>query len=302
MDIYTLLGAFWAEHERAHFSKSAIVLYFRLLYEANRSFWQGPLVLSWEYLGRVLGFSPATLGRAISDLKSRGLIVYERKGKHSIFWFPDHFNNRSEKEDHFNYCSGNDSNLTDHFNNCSGNDSENDSEKCSENCSENRSKYIKTIRQEDYKTVRQEDKEKNINSKSPYGDLRTDVRELPLPEMVPSWYVSLNEYQKEIIDLWQTLIGPWEEEWLKDLDNVLKVCYPAQVKQAIQAMALTRPTVLMNRGFPYLVTPLINGAFGRKRSKKAQSKKKTWADEALKGVREWLKQKGEGINGEDTLW
>ena len=196
MDIYTLLGAFWAEHERAYFSESAIVLYFRLLYEANRSFWQGPLALSWEYPGR-----------AISDLKSRGLIIYERKGKHSIFWFPNHFNNQSEKEDHFNNCSRNDSNLTDHFNNCSGKDSE----KCSEN------KYIKTIRQEDYKTIGQEDKEKNINNKSPYGDLRIDVRELSLPEMVPSWYVSLDENQKEIIDLWQTLIGPWEEEWLKKM-------------------------------------------------------------------------------------
>jgi len=276
MDIFRLVGTFWQEHERAHFSHSAVALYFRLLHEANRRFWCGPLLLSWRYLQDVLGMSSATLGRAISDLKSRGMITYERKGKRASFWFPDCFNN--ESKNHFNYESNQD--------HCFNYESPDESKSESKHESNGESIYKK---QEDYKTVRQEDRKKikNTNCKSPNGDLRTAVRE-PLPEIVPSWYTVLNEYKKEIIDLWQTLIGPWQEDWLEDLDTALQVCYPAQVKQAIQAMALTRPHILQSNGFPYLVTPLLKGAFGRKRPRKAQKQEK-WSNRALKGVKEWLK-------------
>ncbi|RLI43573.1 Crp/Fnr family transcriptional regulator, partial [Candidatus Bathyarchaeota archaeon] len=38
MDIYTLVGNFWAEDQRAHLSASATRLYFFLLHEANRKY------------------------------------------------------------------------------------------------------------------------------------------------------------------------------------------------------------------------------------------------------------------------
>jgi DNA-binding transcriptional ArsR family regulator len=131
MNYFELAGKFWEEHERARFNCGATMLYFRLLHEANRKFWHGPLTLSWSYLGRVLGMSPSTLGRAISDLKSRGMITYERRGRRAEFWFPDHYQNRSERIDHFK------------------NRSENGSVNGSERGSEYKKK--KTIRQEDIK-------------------------------------------------------------------------------------------------------------------------------------------------------
>ena len=90
---FYLLGRFWEEHDRAPLRCGATALYFRLLHEANRSFWKGPLSLSWAYLERVLGVGPNTLGRAISDLKSRGLITYKRGKRRSEFWFPNHYQN-----------------------------------------------------------------------------------------------------------------------------------------------------------------------------------------------------------------
>lgn len=89
MNIWDLVGQFWEEHKRAHFSPYAGLLYFFLIEEANRAYWKGPLSLSWNFLQQSLGCSRDTLGRAISDLKSRKLIDYDaRKNKQSKFWFP----------------------------------------------------------------------------------------------------------------------------------------------------------------------------------------------------------------------
>jgi len=90
MKMWDLSGRFWEEHRRAHFSPYAGLLYFLLVEEANRAYWRGPMTLSWDFLQQHLGCSRDTLGRAISDLKSRGLITYDaRKNKQSQFWFPD---------------------------------------------------------------------------------------------------------------------------------------------------------------------------------------------------------------------
>lgn len=88
MNIFELVGRFWAEDERAHFSANATRLYFYLVNEANKKFWQGPLFLSWNYLQEVLGIQRDTLSRAISDLKSRGLITYRKQKRKATFWFP----------------------------------------------------------------------------------------------------------------------------------------------------------------------------------------------------------------------
>ncbi len=91
--IWNLVGGFWAEDQRAHFSPAATRLFFYLVYEANKRYWKGPLHLSWNHLRDALGIkSKKQLASAISDLRSRGVITYraeKRKGK-TCFWFPKH--------------------------------------------------------------------------------------------------------------------------------------------------------------------------------------------------------------------
>ena len=104
MKMWDLVGRFWEEQKRAHFSPYAGLLYFFLIEEANRAYWRGPLSLSWNFLQQSLGCSRDTLGRAISDLKSRELITYDaRKNKQSQFWFPEtnKFDNQTENSNKF---------------------------------------------------------------------------------------------------------------------------------------------------------------------------------------------------------
>ena len=309
MDIYKLLGTLWGEHERARLNKSAIILYFRLIYEANKSFWKGPIVISWEYLGRVLGFSPETLGRAISDLKSRGLITYERKGKHSAFWFPQlYFDSRSErmsenevkkdefqvensgeigeksrkKVNHFDSRSENSSKNINHFDNRSRNSSENRSEDRSENRSENSSDNNNInnniLIQENKKIVNKES-----NREFPNGNSATKVANEP-----PKWYLQLDEKKKDIVDTWRTLIGPFDPKWLPLVSQVLRECYPAQIKNAIVTLAKTKAEVMQEQGFEYVVEPLLKGVFG----KRTKRKKKTTAGFASKltGLKQFLEE------------
>lgn len=263
MDIYKLLGTFWEEHERASISKSATGLYFRLLYEANKNFWKGPIVLSWAYLGRVLGLSPETLGRAISDLKSRGLITYERSGKHAAFWFPDHFDNRSEDSHHFDNRSGN------------------RSENRSENRSGNRSEIISNI----YNTRIQE--YSNTNTKDSESSTKQELSATTVAQPLPPWYLSLDERKKDIIDTWQAIVGPFKMEWLPLVDKVLGVCYPAQVKNCIVTLARTKAEVMQEQGFLYVVDPLLHGVFGKR---SANRKKQTDFRKKLSGLQQFLEE------------
>jgi hypothetical protein len=266
MDIYKLLGTLWGEHERAHLNKSAIVLYFRLIYEANKSFWKGPLTLSWEYLGRVLGFSPETLGRAISDLKSRGLITYERKGRHSAFWFPQlDFDNRSE----------NSSEKNNYFDNRSRNRSE--------NRSENRSDYIYNNNNNINNNILIQEDNKKSNIEFPNGNSATPVADNP-----PKWYLNLDERKKAIVDTWRTLIGPFDPKWLPLVTETLRECYPAQIKNAIVTLAKTKADIMAEQGFEYVVEPLLKGVFG-KRSKK-KKKTPTGFASKLSGLKQFLEE------------
>lgn len=272
MDVFKLLGTLWREHERAHLNKSSIILYFRLVYEANQSFWKGPLVISWEYLGRVLGLSPETLGRAISDLKSRGLITYERKGRHSYFWFPDHFDNRS----------GNQSEDNNHFDNRSGNRSGNRSENRSENRSDLKGiKVINTIRHENVKT-------KNKDIRSPYGDLATPVAESSSRLDNPTKSDSngkLSKVEQDVISTWETIVGPFDHTWIPLLRRALRACYPSQIKNAIVVLAKSKLEVIQEQGFEYVLEPLEKGAFGKRGNKKKMPKK---FETKLAGLKEFL--------------
>jgi hypothetical protein len=73
-----------------------------------------------------------------------------------------------------------------------------------------------------------------------------------------------SKYELDVIQTWETLIGPFDDSWLPTLGEVLKKCYPSQVKSAILAMAKSRPEVMKEVGFNYIAQPLIGGMFGKR--------------------------------------
>jgi len=296
MNYCELAGNFWLEHERAPFNHSAVALYFRLLHEANERLWKGPLKLSWSYLQGVLGLSRGTLARAISDLKSRGLITYQKDGKRGVFWFnfetnnTDRFKIRTEdrtkdRTDHptSHPTTHQSENVTTSALNPNGVDS---SPHSLETSHDKKEKKEKDQKKEEKEISQEKNQEQENHSDTPNGVSRTEC------EIVPSWKLKLNGYEKQIIELWETLVGPWEQDWLDELASVLKVCYPAQVKQAITAMSISQPHALINRGFPYLVPPLLRGAFGHKIKNK--KKQQNWAEKNLVGLRKFLQKEGSG--------
>ncbi|RLL85214.1 GntR family transcriptional regulator [Petrotoga sp. Shatin.DS.tank11.9.2.9.3] len=81
MNVFSLLNVFFRENEREKVSSSATKLYFFLIYEANKSYWEGPLMFSERKLSSLLSFSKNTVSKSLSELEDRGLITcYPRKG------------------------------------------------------------------------------------------------------------------------------------------------------------------------------------------------------------------------------
>jgi DNA-binding transcriptional MocR family regulator len=110
VNVFSLLNHFFREDEREKVSSSATKLYFFLIYEANKSYWEGPLMFSERKLSSLLSFSKNTVSKSLSELEDRGLIMcYPRKGNgltaneedgltanvegkgafSSTFWFPE---------------------------------------------------------------------------------------------------------------------------------------------------------------------------------------------------------------------
>lgn len=81
MNVFNLLNNFFREDAREKVSSSATKLYFFLIYEANKSYWEGPLMLSVRRLSSLLSFSKNTVSKSLSELEDRGLIIcYPQKG------------------------------------------------------------------------------------------------------------------------------------------------------------------------------------------------------------------------------
>jgi len=81
VNVFSLLNNFFRENEREKVSSSATKLYFFLIYEANKSYWEGPLMFSERKLSSLLSFSKNTVSKCLSELEDRGLITcYPRKG------------------------------------------------------------------------------------------------------------------------------------------------------------------------------------------------------------------------------
>lgn len=94
MNIFNLLNNFFKVNESEKVSPSATKLYFFLIYEANNSYWEGPLMLSVRKLASFLSFSKNTVCKSLKELEDRELIVCYSQGNDkeslcSTFWFPD---------------------------------------------------------------------------------------------------------------------------------------------------------------------------------------------------------------------
>lgn len=288
MNFFQLAGNFWLEHERAPFNHCAMVLYFRLLYEAEKRSWKGPFKLSWGYLQGVLGFGKGTLARAISDLKSRGLITYHKDNGRGVFWFTHPwFQNGTENRTTDGTENGTEDRTTD------GTEKQSD-EATSMNTTisnadasaELMNAFKKEKKEKDQKKEEKEEKEKNQENTHTF-DTPNGVSQ-PSAEIVPEWRLKLNEYEKQIIGTWELMVGPWEEDWLDELRNVLKVCYPAQIKQAIASTSVSQLHKLVQSGFPYLAQLLLKGVFGHRAKRK--NKPKNWAEENLTGLKKFLQK------------
>jgi len=80
-----------------------------------------------------------------------------------------------------------------------------------------------------------------------------------------------SKYELDVIQTWETLIGPFDDSWIASLREVLEKCYPSQVKSAILVMAKSRLEVMREVGFAYIAQPLIGGMFGKRGKKNGRN-------------------------------
>ena len=88
MGIYDYMNHFWFENENDPCSLSEGVLYFYLLYEANRQHWASPFKVSTQMLAARLNTSKQNVMKARDGLRKRGLIDFskaEGKGKPALY-------------------------------------------------------------------------------------------------------------------------------------------------------------------------------------------------------------------------
>ena len=88
MGIYDYMNHFWFENENDPCSLSEGVLYFYLLYEANRQHWASPFKVSTQMLAARLNTSKQNVMKARDGLRKRGLIDFSRgegKGKPALY-------------------------------------------------------------------------------------------------------------------------------------------------------------------------------------------------------------------------
>jgi len=90
-----------------------------------------------------------------------------------------------------------------------------------------------------------------------------------------SYLESCSRYERDVMETWEAIIGPFEREWISLLREALRKCYPSQIKNAIIAIDRSKHEVLEEIGFEYLMQPLLRGAFGRRVKKNGR---KDWSD------------------------
>jgi len=257
------------------FKPSAYKLFNYILHVAKTTGMSGPIVISWRRLQRSLQISSAgTLSAAIQELVERQIIVYAISKKRASFSLvvPDLPNEvLTEIEELF----ANDD--VDRSNNRSENRS------TSNNILYNIYTDIDTdintdVFNKEINVTNVTCDERHENPPNQVQNVEKNGKQTPTEEpveveIIDSWRVGLQKWKKEIVDSWESIIGPFDKAWLTDLDKVLEVCYPAQVKSAIVTLARTKGEVMMTEGFPYVAEPLLRGAFGKRSTTKPKKSK-----------------------------
>lgn len=83
MEYIKLINRFWEINRNTQFTMAETTLYFYLLNEANRNYWQMPIVCATAIICASTGMTKATLIRARNGLKKKGLIGFTEGVQHS---------------------------------------------------------------------------------------------------------------------------------------------------------------------------------------------------------------------------
>ena len=93
MNIFDLVNNFFEEDKKSKLSSSTAKLYFFLIYQANKLFWEGPLTYSIRYLSKSLSLNKNTVIKSLKELYERKLITYYpseylQRAIPTSIWFP----------------------------------------------------------------------------------------------------------------------------------------------------------------------------------------------------------------------
>ena len=83
MEYIKLINRFWETNRNTQFTMAETTLYFYLLNEANRNYWQMPIACATAIICASTGMTKATLIRARNGLKNKGLIGFTEGVQHS---------------------------------------------------------------------------------------------------------------------------------------------------------------------------------------------------------------------------
>ncbi|WP_077287936.1 hypothetical protein [Thermosipho sp. 1074] len=284
MQIATVFNQFWRLRLDFDLKATEIGLFFAILSEINRARAENNDLLSSKVkigsrkLELLSGISRAEIYRIRNKLRQYGLIEFENgKGKknYAVYYLGKIFKELSQSE-----TVSETDNLVSHTETVSETVSETLNETVSETLSETRNKN-KEYRIENIDSNSNKESQENTNVFS--FDSATNVANEP-----PKWYLNLDDRKKDIVDTWRTLIGPFDPKWLSLVSQVLRECYPAQIKNAIVTLAKTKADVMQEQGFEYIVEPLLKGVFGKRTKRK--KKTSTGFASKLTGLKQFLEE------------
>lgn len=84
MNIYEQMNCFWELHDLNHFTTSERELFFFLMKEGNKNYWEMPFACPTQAVCSSLEISRATLTRARDGLKKRGVIKFSEGAKYMV--------------------------------------------------------------------------------------------------------------------------------------------------------------------------------------------------------------------------
>ena len=282
MQLATVFNQFWRIRLDLDLSDSEIALFFAILSEINRARGKDNNLLESEVhignpkLETLVGLSTRQILRLRNRLQQKGLIEFKSgkgKGSYAHYRLGKLFRN---------YDTDVQVNVQENSN-LDTDDVVNVQVYVQDNVQVNDQVNVQRNKNKEYR-------EESIDI---FNNIETTnvVSATPVANEPPKWYLSLSERQREIVDTWRSVIGPFDPKWLPLLSKVLLECYPAQIKNAVVVLARTKADVLKERGFEYVAEPLLKGAFG-KRSKQRKKQPAGFASK-LTGLKQFLEEGGD---------